>query len=84
MHRTIIADWIEKKLNGENAKWGLMVQTSYDLRSGRRVAAGRDLGPGTPFFAFDHDYRVLLTLVLDVPYSVVSEKVRISFENRMR
>lgn len=48
-----------------------MVPTSYDLRSRSRVTAGRDLSPGTPLLALDHNHGILLTLVLDVPYSVV-------------
>jgi hypothetical protein len=47
-----------------------MVPTSYNLGPGSRVAAGRNLGPGTAFFAFDYDDGILLTLVLDVPDSV--------------
>jgi len=57
---------------------GYMVQTSYDLRPGSRVAASRNLGPGASFFALDHDYGILLTFILDVPYSVLrqSQKFR--------
>ena len=44
-------------------------RTSTDDVSIRRVSTCRDLGTCSPFLRLDHNDRLLLALILDVPYS---------------